>query len=246
MDLIISNQTIRQHNGLFSLNDLHKASGGVDKHRPAFFLRNQQTKELITEIEQSSNCANLHSSKINQIAVATIEGKKGGTYACKELVYAYAMWISAKFHLFVIRAFDSLTQSQFIPAITEQRHTISPAQRYQIQKAVKQKCLHNSGHYQTIYNALYDAFGVASYKDLLASEFDNAMAFIECFEFTPSYNLAFIQNVLTDNAFQIGKAQSELASITHVVKGLLHHLEDIERHLNASERNTIALRHRFI
>lgn len=124
--------------------------------------------------------------------------------------------------------------------------TISPAQRYQIQKAVKQKCQHNSGHYQTIYNALYDAFGVASYKDLLASEFDNAMAFIECFEFTPSYNLAFIQNVLTDNAFQIGKAQSELASITYTVKGLLHHLEDIERHLNASERNTIALRHRFI
>lgn len=123
---------------------------------------------------------------------------------------------------------------------------ISPAQRYQIQKAVKQKCQHNSGHYQTIYNALYDAFGVASYKDLLASEFDNAMAFIECFEFTPSYNLAFIQNVLTDNAFQIGKAQSELASITYTVKGLLHHLEDIERHLNASERNTIALRHRFI
>lgn len=36
MNLIqISNVSIRQHNGLYSLNDLHRASGGEDKNARA-------------------------------------------------------------------------------------------------------------------------------------------------------------------------------------------------------------------
>ncbi|WP_432481649.1 BRO family protein [Moraxella sp. ZY200743] len=92
---------------------------------------------------------------------------------------------------------------------------ISPAERYQIQKAVKQKCLNNKVHYQTIYNALYDAFGVASYKDLLASEFDNAMAFIESFSFTPAENQALYE-VLADNAMHL----RDYLKMLKVLKGL--------------------------
>ena len=102
MNLIIANQAINQHNGLFSLNDLHKVSGGLTKHQPTNFLRNEETKALIAEIESE-----------NQIAYHTVQGGntkivKQGTYVCKELVYRYAMWISAKFSLMVIRAFDAL------------------------------------------------------------------------------------------------------------------------------------------
>lgn len=122
MNLIISIPTqadfiINQVNGLYSLNDLHKASGSEEKHKPFRFLRNQQTQELIAEIESE-----------NAIAYHTVvgKGKQQGTYVCRELVYAYAMWISAKFHLMVIRAFDRMTKGEHIPCIGKpQSNTLS-------------------------------------------------------------------------------------------------------------------------
>jgi len=99
--LTIASKSIHQLDGLYSLNDVQKSSGGAEKHQPYKFIRLSQTKELITEIENSPDLASL--------AVNKTTGRNGGTYACKELVYAYAMWISPKFHLHVIRAFDGLT-----------------------------------------------------------------------------------------------------------------------------------------
>lgn len=56
---------------------------------------------LIEELSNSSDVRNYRPIKINS-------GRYGGTYVVKELVYAYAMWISAAFQLKVIRAFDTL------------------------------------------------------------------------------------------------------------------------------------------
>ena len=110
--LTIGEFSIRQdENGRYSLTDLHRASGKASKHQPSNFLRVEQTQELIREIEQFSDMrtADIDHSSDMRSAVKTINGGNNrGTYAVKEMVYAYAMWISAKFHLMVIRAYDAL------------------------------------------------------------------------------------------------------------------------------------------
>jgi phage antirepressor YoqD-like protein len=94
--LTISNITVRQDaEGRYCLNDLHKAAGAERRHQPAKWLITQQSRELIAEIEKTG--------------ILVIQAKQGiGTFVGKELVYAYAMWISPIFHLQVIRAYDQL------------------------------------------------------------------------------------------------------------------------------------------
>ena len=100
--LTILNNSIRSFDNLYSLKDLHKISGGEKKHEPYLFIRLETTQELITEIKRESDCE----------PVKTIRGTQGGTYACEELVIAYAMWISPKFHLIVLRAFLAMHKSE--------------------------------------------------------------------------------------------------------------------------------------
>ena len=108
-NLTILKTSIRSYENLFSLNDLHIASGGLEKHRPSLFARNEQTKELIKEIENDRSTKTI-------FALKTIRGgsdiSKQGTWACEELVLSYAMWISPKFHLIVLRAFLAMHRKQ--------------------------------------------------------------------------------------------------------------------------------------
>ncbi len=99
--LIILDQEIRPYENLFSLNDLHVSSGGNLKHKPSNFIRLDTTKDLIAEIEKET-----------PNALKVIRGTQGGTYACEELVLSYAMWISPKFHLIVLRAFLAMHRKQ--------------------------------------------------------------------------------------------------------------------------------------
>lgn len=99
-DLTICNTTIsHDSSGRYCLNDLHRAAGGEQKHRPNYWLETQQTKDLAAEVEVAG--------------IPAIVAKQGvGTFVVKELVYAYAMWISPAFHLHVIRAFDALVMGR--------------------------------------------------------------------------------------------------------------------------------------
>jgi len=107
--LTVGNVAIRARDGLYSLNDLHRASGNEAKHRPGYFLGNAQTQALIAEMQ----AAGIPASKITDTVIG--KGKAQGTYACRELVIAYAAWISAAFHLKVIRVFlDTVAPEQAV------------------------------------------------------------------------------------------------------------------------------------
>ncbi|MGY8624344.1 phage antirepressor KilAC domain-containing protein [Chromobacterium violaceum] len=102
MELIIANVQIRQDaEGRYCLNDLHRAAGGESSQQVAFFMRRVETCDLVREISYSADSQNKN-------PVDSKPGRYGGTYVAKELVYAYAMWISPRFHLEVIRAYDQI------------------------------------------------------------------------------------------------------------------------------------------
>lgn len=105
-NLTILSKSIRTSENLFSLTDLHKACGGEVKHKPTFFLRLEQTQALITEIESDPELQICNSVKIIH------GGMYSGTYACEEIALAYAMWISPKFHLIVLRAFIAMHRGE--------------------------------------------------------------------------------------------------------------------------------------
>lgn len=99
--IVIDGVAVRQdQSGRYCLNDLHRAAGNESRHRPSEWLRNKQAQDLAHEI-----------SKAGIPALEVVKGgNNSGVFVCKELVYAYAMWISAAFNLKVIRTFDA-TQS---------------------------------------------------------------------------------------------------------------------------------------
>lgn len=105
-NLIVLKTSIRDLDGLYSLNDLHKASGNDPKHRPNQFVRLDVTQDLINEIQGENSTAQI-------CALRSINGGANrGTYACEELILNYAMWISPKFHLIVLRAFLAMQRNQ--------------------------------------------------------------------------------------------------------------------------------------
>ena len=103
--IAIAGVVIRQdEHGRFCLNDLHKAAGGEKKHQPANWLRTQQVIDLVAFLESEE--------RVNKPIEVLQGGLLQGTFAIKELVYAYATWISAKFFLTVIRAYDALVNNK--------------------------------------------------------------------------------------------------------------------------------------
>ncbi|MDC4851476.1 KilA-N domain-containing protein [Acinetobacter baumannii] len=178
--LVIGDFTIRQdEEGRFMLGDLHKASGGEKKHQPSNFLRTEQIKELINEIDHSANLQssdNDHSSNMRSAVKVVNGGDNRGTYVVKEIVYAYAMWISPKFHLMVIRAYDSLVMEWLLNG----KQTISPEQAGILYNIVHTRAKGNKNLIVQMWSRLKNHFKYsASYRELRAIHFEDAKHYLE-------------------------------------------------------------------
>ena len=168
MNISISDVVIRQtDNQLYNLNDLHKAAGKEARHEPYNWLRLQQTQELITEIEAQGG-----------IAVTTSQGGKNrGTFVCKELVYAYATWISAKFFLLVIRTFDAVLSGSLKPDFHLTAQT-TPDERKPLRDAVFALATQYGLAYSTAYKMVHQRFNVEAIEAIPAEQIPLAVEYV--------------------------------------------------------------------
>lgn len=105
MTLSIMGMNIRQDaSGLYSLNDVHRASGESEHKPPSKWLETGQPKEVVSELENRT-----------RIRVLSTRNK-AGTFACRELVLMYAAWLNTKFYIEVFQAFDFLLQGDTVSA----------------------------------------------------------------------------------------------------------------------------------
>ena len=159
----VANVAIRQFDNLYSLNDLHRAAGGLEKNKPANWLRNQQTADLIAELEKAQ--------------IRAIQKKqKLGTFVSKELVVHYGMWISPAFSLKVIRAFlDTQEDVSGSPKLETQ----TPIdERRGLVDAVKLLVVRCGIDYSAAYRMVHQRFGVAHIDQIAAPLLPAAVAYV--------------------------------------------------------------------
>lgn len=178
--LVIGDAVIRQdQDGRYCLNDLHKVSGNLAKHKPSFWLRNEQTQDLISELQNSNSLFAAIDHPVNVLRGNFSGDIKQGTYVVKELVYAYAMWISAKFHLTVIRAYDAMVMEWMVGG----KQTISPEQCGILYNIVHTRAGGNQGLIKQMWSRLKNHFKYsASYRELRAIHFEDAKHYLELME----------------------------------------------------------------
>jgi hypothetical protein len=104
MHLTVRGTKIRQDVvGRYCLNDLHKASGGNEKHAPNRWLRYDHAKRLIEAFKRRYFAAYLGGEVETEVEpVSVVPGRHRTTFAVLQLMLSYAMWISEDFHLDVV------------------------------------------------------------------------------------------------------------------------------------------------
>ena len=164
----VANVSVRQFDNLYSLNDLHKASGGEARHKPSNWLQNKQTADLIAEIEIAG--------------IPAIQKKQGlGTFVSKELVVHYGMWISPTFSLKVIRAFLDTQEAVSGSPKLETQTTID--ERRGLVDAVKLLVARCGIDYSAAYRMVHQRFGVAHIDQIAAPLLPAAVDYVHSLVF---------------------------------------------------------------
>lgn len=116
---------IRQLDGLYCLNDLHKMAGGLDKDKPHRFIKLDKTKELIKAIEQRQDQTNAQAPKtvFEKVFNSIHGGANRGIYGNRKIVYAYAIWIDPYFYDTVLEVFDRV--AMVTTTYTEKIHALT-------------------------------------------------------------------------------------------------------------------------
>ena len=130
----------KNENGLYSLNDLHKASGGLIKDLPNKFMASKSFKNVIGVLNAQNS------------AYKTVEKRQGryngGTWICKELVYKYAMWVNAKFEVNVIQTFDGIIKSIESPSTMKALNDLTF--KIESDKDIASECGKALAHYKKV------------------------------------------------------------------------------------------------
>lgn len=166
--LVISDISVRQDSdSRYCLNDLHSASGNEQKHRPKYFLENQQTKNLISVLKEEGGIP----------PTSVIRGI--GTYSIKEIVYAYAMWISPEFSLKVIRAYDGVVDQLLKPrnALVE-LPLFTPAQKQHLKVIIGSLSRKTGKSYAYYYNSVFNQYNVNKSELLKSKDYQDICTFL--------------------------------------------------------------------
>jgi len=129
-DLMIGSLIIREDNdGLYSMSDLHTASGGV---------REMEYSEYLKSTQGIADLAELVAATYYPIHVKK-EGVDGGPYfGCQKIFISYALWLGPRMHRMANEAFKDIAPAK---AIHDQlKHPIAPdfvAAEVEHQKEIK-------------------------------------------------------------------------------------------------------------
>lgn len=132
--------------------------------------------------KDKTNAVKLHvdPEDIVKAEIDTAGGKQ--TVNCVNESGLYALIFGSK--LESAKRFKRWVTSEVLPAIRktgryEAPKTITPAQQFAIRAAVDKAAHANSLTYQAIYKALYAKYSIPRYTELLQTDFDDALVFIQ-------------------------------------------------------------------
>ncbi len=232
--LAIGCTSVRQFDGLYSLNDLHRASGGEAKHQPPRFMRLDQTKALIAELGHYPEMGSGETPEMVSGVFQIVKGSVNpGTWVCRELVIAYAAWISAAFHLKVIRVFLGTIDRQPEPPTALGLRLIDANQAQLLREAVADVVSGGVQGYGETWARMHRKFVVNSYHQLPSDRFYEALNYIRSM---PGYRgpahtgpqshvsaVSLLQPDVIDPAALLLEGQSDPQELTGAQRAMVEH-----------------------